>query len=184
MAVSVSATTPPLVSKLFIGKPQFSFSHKHGCSFIAYDRNPLRNSNACLKFQTLSRVSHYTSRSSIYPFKTRASSNGFVDTNETEIIIPIVEERPVKFVFWVLVWASLSLAWFASSGDAKAAADSIKASNFGLKIANALRGFGWPAEAVVFSLATLPVLELRGAIPVGYWMQLKPVTLTLLSVLG
>lgn len=101
--------------------------------------------------------------------------------------MPSFEERPVKFFVWVLIWASLSVAWFAASGDANAAAtaaDSIKASSFGLKIASALRGLGWPDEAVVFALATLPVLELRGAIPVGYWMQLKPVILTVLSVLG
>jgi uncharacterized membrane protein len=36
----------------------------------------------------------------------------------------------------------------------------------------------------VFTLATLPVLELRGAIPVGYWLQLNPATLTVLSILG
>lgn len=98
--------------------------------------------------------------------------------------MPSFEVRPVKFVFWVLLWASLSVAWFAASGDAKAAADSIKASSFGLKIASALRGLGWPDEAVVFALATLPVLELRGAIPVGYWLQLKPWILTVLSVIG
>ncbi|KAI3753146.1 hypothetical protein L2E82_25191 [Cichorium intybus] len=37
---------------------------------------------------------------------------------------------------------------------------------------------------VVFALATLPVIELPGAILVGYWLQLKPVLLTTLSVLG
>lgn len=76
--------------------------------------------------------------------------------------------------------------WFvAVSGDAKAAAaDSIRASGFGVKVANALRSSGWPDEAVVFALATLPVIELRGAIPVGYWLQLKPSVLTVLSVLG
>lgn len=91
----------------------------------------------------------------------------------------------------MLLWASVSLAWFAASGDANAAAtaaaaaaDSIRASSFGLKIANGLRGLGWPDEAVVFALATLPVIELRGAIPVGYWLQLKPVMLTVLAVLG
>lgn len=65
------------------------------------------------------------------------------------------------------------------------AADSpIKASGFGLKVATALRKFGWPDEAVVFTLGTLPVLELRGAIPVGYWMKLDPLRLTILSILG
>lgn len=91
----------------------------------------------------------------------------------------------MKFALWVLFWASLSLAWFAVSKDANAAAvDSIKASGFGLKIANSLRKLGWPDGVVVFTLATLPVLELRGAIPVGYWLQLNPVTLTVLSILG
>lgn len=91
----------------------------------------------------------------------------------------------MKFGLWVLFWASVSLAWFAASGDANAAAaDSIRASSFGVKIANALRGLGWPDEAVVFALATLPVIELRGAIPVGYWLQLTPVMLTVLAVLG
>lgn len=91
----------------------------------------------------------------------------------------------MKFALWVLFWASLSLAWFAVSKDANAAAvDSIKASGFGLKIANSLRKLGWPDGVVVFTLATFPVLELRGAIPVGYWLQLNPVTLTVLSILG
>jgi len=90
----------------------------------------------------------------------------------------------VKFAICVVLWASFSLLWFARSGDAKAATDSIKSSSFGLRIASTLRRFGWPDEAVVFALATLPVIELRGAIPVGYWMQLKPVVLTSFSVLG
>lgn len=70
-------------------------------------------------------------------------------------------------------------------GSARAAAeDSIKASGFGLRVAESLRRFGWPDDAVVFALATLPVIELRGAIPVGYWMRLHPARLTVLSVLG
>ncbi|KAG8061412.1 hypothetical protein GUJ93_ZPchr0003g17105 [Zizania palustris] len=69
-------------------------------------------------------------------------------------------------------------------GAAMAAEDSIKASGFGLRVAASLRRLGWPDEAVVFTLATLPVIELRGAIPVGYWMRLDPVRLTVLSVLG
>ncbi|KAK8443932.1 hypothetical protein SEVIR_9G051000v4 [Setaria viridis] len=70
-------------------------------------------------------------------------------------------------------------------GAARASAeDSIRASGFGLRVAESLRRLGWPDDAVVFALATLPVIELRGAIPVGYWMRLHPVRLTVLSVLG
>ncbi|XP_010514028.1 PREDICTED: uncharacterized protein LOC104790037 isoform X2 [Camelina sativa] len=123
---------------------------------------------------------------------TRVSSSpdGFLgkakeDEEGDEIIqLPSIGVNPVKFAICVALWASFSLLWFARSGDAKAATDSIKSSSFGLRIAAALRQFGWPDEAVVFALATLPVIELRGAIPVGYWMQLKPTVLTFFSVLG
>lgn len=120
--------------------------------------------------------------------KTRASSNGVFDTphnkSTEDEILPSFERKPVKFLFWVVLWASLSLVWYAASGDANAAADSIRASSFGLKVARSLRSLGLPDEAVVFTLATFPILELRGAIPVGYWMQLSPTLLTILSILG
>lgn len=78
-----------------------------------------------------------------------------------------------------------SAALLGCRGAALAAAeDSIKASGFGLRVAASLRSLGWPDDAVVFTLATLPVLELRGAIPAGYWMRLHPVRLTVLAVLG
>uniref|UniRef100_A0A0E0KKA5 Small multi-drug export protein n=1 Tax=Oryza punctata TaxID=4537 RepID=A0A0E0KKA5_ORYPU len=79
---------------------------------------------------------------------------------------------------------ALGCAVLCGGGAAMAAEDSIKASGFGLRVAASLRRLGWPDEAVVFTLATLPVIELRGAIPVGYWMQLDPIRLTVLSVLG
>ncbi|KAG2261613.1 hypothetical protein Bca4012_013675 [Brassica carinata] len=116
-----------------------------------------------------------------------SSPDGFLEKlNEKpeSIQLPSVSVNPLKFAICVVFWASFSLLWFARSGDAKAAADSIKSSSFGLRIAATLRRFGWPDEAVVFALATLPVIELRGAIPVGYWMQLKPTLLTFFSVLG
>ncbi|XP_019164789.1 PREDICTED: uncharacterized protein LOC109160967 [Ipomoea nil] len=109
----------------------------------------------------------------------RASPDDLIEAIEKE-------EKPAKSLLWALFWASVSICLFAVSGDAKAsaAADSIKASGFGVKVATALRSLGWRDEIVVFALATLPVLELRGAIPVGYWLQLKPLSLTVLSVLG
>ncbi|KAL3824181.1 hypothetical protein ACJIZ3_020210 [Penstemon smallii] len=143
----------------------------------------LTNSQSPLQFQPFFHVGH--PRISV----PRASSDGFLETIEKEeSLLGSSDEKPVKFLFWVLLWASVSIGLYAFSGDAKAvaisAADSIRASSFGVKVANALRASGWPDEAVVFALATLPVIELRGAIPVGYWLQLKPVMLTVLSVLG
>ncbi|KAM0912618.1 hypothetical protein ACQ4PT_012679 [Festuca glaucescens] len=85
----------------------------------------------------------------------------------------------------LLLGALIGSAALLGCGAALAAAeDSIRASGFGLRVAASLRRLGWPDDAVVFTLATLPVLELRGAIPAGYWMRLHPVRLTVLSVLG
>ncbi|CAM8953967.1 unnamed protein product [Rhodiola kirilowii] len=103
---------------------------------------------------------------------------------EKEIRLEILKPKPLRFALMVLFWAALSIVVFAASGDRANAADSIRASGFGVKIARLLRGSGWPDETVVFALAALPVIELRGAIPVGYWMQLSPVVLTVLAVVG
>uniref|UniRef100_A0A2P2NJA7 Uncharacterized protein MANES_05G096000 n=1 Tax=Rhizophora mucronata TaxID=61149 RepID=A0A2P2NJA7_RHIMU len=181
MAASVS----PLFLSLSYRKTHLEIfpSQLKPSSLIASDKQSLIKSKPFLAFQNVDRSSRLLSIP--LPLAAgRGSSDDFLDTTEESEILPSLEERPVKFLLWVVFWASVSLAWFAASGDANAAADSIKASTFGLKIARALRGLGWRDEAVVFALATLPVLELRGAIPVGYWMQLKPVELTLLSIIG
>lgn len=176
-------TSLPLTSPLFS-----AFSPRKTLFSLKLNRPSITQSTHSLHFSSpFVNVPHsncsdpVSSTSRIIRTVPRSSSNGFLEDDE---IIPSFEEKPIKVLILVLFWASLSLAWFAASGDAKAAVDSIRASNFGLKIASALQSSGWPAEAVVFALATLPVIELRGAIPVGYWMQLKPVTLTVLSVLG
>ncbi|XP_062111717.1 uncharacterized protein LOC133823129 [Humulus lupulus] len=184
MAASLSRITSPSTSKFSLGKTILRFSSIQGRPTIIHTRKPLSNSNARLNFHSTRRFSPFLGNSSLYLISSRVSSEGLLDTAEENENMPSFEERPLKFSFWVLFWASLSLVWFATSKDANAAADSIKASSFGLKIASKLRGSGWPDEAVVFSLATLPLLELRGAIPVGYWLQLKPVVLTILAVLG
>ncbi|KAK1284290.1 hypothetical protein QJS10_CPB21g00236 [Acorus calamus] len=101
-----------------------------------------------------------------------------------------LEPEAKRTDFGFLLWASvLSVVWVVVFGAGSAlaagvASDSIRASGLGLRVAAGLRSSGWPDEAVVFVLAMLPVLELRGAIPVGYWMQLDPLRLTALSVLG
>ncbi|CAN6549097.1 unnamed protein product [Malus baccata var. baccata] len=188
MAASLSASPSPLTSILSLRKAHFVFSPKIGRPIITCIKQSPFSPNADFKFQTLPKSNPFFAISPLARAATGVSSSGFPETDEEDELLPLFEERPVKFAFWVLIWASVSLAWFAASGDANAAAaataDSIRASNFGLKIATVLRSSGWPDEAVVFALATLPVIELRGAIPVGYWLQLKPVLLTVLSVLG
>lgn len=146
------------------------------------NRPILSKSKSLPSFRNLSHLGHPQISAA------KASSNDFLEEIGKDESLLGSDGKPVKFLFWVLLWASVSIGLYAFSGDAKAAAiaaaDSIRASGSGVKVANALRASGWPDEAVVFALATLPVIELRGAIPVGYWLQLKPVTLTVLSVLG
>lgn len=148
-------------------------------------KHVLCKANQSLTFRVSLHQCPILAHSSLVCASKRSSSDGFLATLEDdEVLLPLQEPKSVKVVLWVLFWASLSLALFAVSGDAEAAVDSIRSSSFGFKIANGLRSLGWPDEAVVFALATLPIIELRGAIPVGYWMQLKPATLTILSILG
>ncbi|KAL2467902.1 uncharacterized protein Fot_51427 [Forsythia ovata] len=72
-----------------------------------------------------------------------------------QVVSMAADRKASEYLFWVLLWAYVSLGLYAFSGDAKAATDSIRALNFGVKVANALWASGWPDEAVVFALVTL-----------------------------
>lgn len=175
MSASLSYSPQLLTFSFRKTNPSFTFPKIH--SFLHQNRK------ICLKTQSFPIFPTFSHLGRVQRV-TRGSSDSFLEAIEEEEGFPETEEKPLKFLFWVLLWASVSVGLFAVSGDAKAAADSIRTSGFGVKVATALRSSGWPDEAVVFALATLPVIELRGAIPVGYWLQLKPTVLTVLSVLG
>lgn len=182
MATSLSHS-PQLLTFFSYRRPQPSFSFPKIHSFLNQNQQIHLKTQSFPLIQTFNHLGRFQN-------VTRTSPDSFLEVieEEEEGLLTTTEEKPLKFLFWVLLWASVSVGLFAVSGDAKAtaaaAADSIRASGFGVKVANALRSLGWPDEAVVFALATLPVIELRGAIPVGYWLQLKPSVLTVLSVLG
>ncbi|WOH08291.1 hypothetical protein DCAR_0727729 [Daucus carota subsp. sativus] len=181
MASSVSFSPHSLTLLQFSHtKSQIKFLPINQLPHLLIHKNTI-NSRTPPKVEIFNHLGHF----SISCFSTKSSSDGSFDlVQEDELVLPASKTGPVKTLFLVLLWASVFVGFYVASGDANAAADSIRASSFGLRFAEALRGFGWPDEAVVFALATLPVIELRGAIPVGYWLQLKPVVLTVLSVLG
>lgn len=177
MAISLSHSPQLWTFSYRNTNPSFSFPKIH--SFLH------QNPKIQLKTQSFPILQTFSHLGRVQRLIRASSSDSFLEVIEEEEGLLANDEKPLKFLFWVLLWASVSVGLFAVSGDAKAAAaDSIRASGFGVKVANALRSSGWPDEAVVFALATLPVIELRGAIPVGYWLQLKPSVLTVLSVLG
>ncbi|KAL7149020.1 hypothetical protein ABFS83_05G011900 [Erythranthe nasuta] len=174
--ISYSSTVSTHSPAKFNFKP---LSRKTHLVSLQYRPIPPTNSKSLLPFQTLSLLRRHQITA------TQFSADEFLESTGNDESLLCSDEKPAKYLLWVLLCASLSICWYAFSGEAEAAAaDSIRASGFGVRVANALRRSGWPDEAVVFALATLPVIELRGAIPVGYWLQLKPLTLTLLSVLG
>lgn len=114
-----------------------------------------------------------------------AVSCGGARAEATERGAPDWDRAPKRVALAALGCCAAAAMLGCGAGAARAAAeDSIRASGFGMRVAESLRRLGWPDDAVVFALATLPVIELRGAIPVGYWMRLHPVRLTVLSVLG
>ncbi|XP_010242339.1 PREDICTED: uncharacterized protein LOC104586722 [Nelumbo nucifera] len=166
---------PPLISP-----HQLRFKSKPSSTF--------QSSNALPRFFHLSPLIPISpSGFSASAAATATTSNGdpFAVDNEKFLLSSDAEpQRSFGVLFSVVVWIFLSLVSLLACGAARAATDSMRASGFGLKIASALRSSGWPDQAVVFALAMLPVIELRGAIPVGYWMQLKPTLLTVLSILG
>ncbi|XP_057777096.1 uncharacterized protein LOC130995717 [Salvia miltiorrhiza] len=168
-STSLSATSRFKCHKLLLSVPR--------TNWFPLPRKPVEKPESLLSFRT-----------SLHPGRPRisAAADGFLGKIAKDESLSVSEEKPVKFLLWFVVWASVCVGLHALCGDARAAAaaDTIRGSGFGVKVANALRASGWPDEAVVFSLATLPVIELRGAIPVGYWLQLHPVFLTVLSILG
>ena len=67
---------------------------------------------------------------------------------------------------------------------AKAATSTVEHLHTGQKIANYFRSFGLPDLAILAIISALPVVELRGAVPVGVWMGYPVLTVLPVCVLG
>ena len=65
-----------------------------------------------------------------------------------------------------------------------AAAETVEHLHTGQKVANFFRSFGIPDLAVLAIISAMPVVELRGAVPVGVWMGLPITTILPICVLG
>jgi len=86
-------------------------------------------------------------------------------------------------IFIRSIVAFCTLAWM-HSAPAVAAASTTETLHVGQKIANYFRGFGIPDVAILAIISALPVVELRGAVPVGIWMGLPIATVLPACVLG
>mmetsp|Transcript_52732 Transcript_52732/g.112040 ORF Transcript_52732/g.112040 Transcript_52732/m.112040 type:complete len:296 (-) Transcript_52732:195-1082(-) len=86
----------------------------------------------------------------------------------------------LSFAFVVSTIAAVSPAAHA----AKAAEEVVEHLHVGQKIANYFRSFGVPDLAVLAIISAMPVVELRGAVPVGVWMGLPITQILPVCVLG
>ena len=80
--------------------------------------------------------------------------------------------------------AILQITLYNAPAFAKAAVAVKEHLHLGQKVANFFRTFGIPDLGVLAIISALPVVELRGAIPVGIWMGLPIATVLPVCVLG
>lgn len=72
----------------------------------------------------------------------------------------------------------------ALAAKAKAAEVTVEHLHVGQKVANYFRTFGLPDIAILALISAMPVIELRGAVPVGLWMGLPITTVLPACVIG
>ncbi|KAL7446613.1 hypothetical protein ACHAXM_011635 [Skeletonema potamos] len=91
-----------------------------------------------------------------------------------------------KAAFSIVIIASTitSVATPAYAKAAKATEEVVEHLHVGQKIANYFRSFGIPDLAVLAIISAMPVVELRGAVPVGVWMGLPIQSVLPVCVLG
>lgn len=86
--------------------------------------------------------------------------------------------------FCALAFAQMSLKPSVANAAAAAAASAGEHLHTGQKVANFFRSFGIPDLGVLAIISALPVVELRGAVPVGIWMGLPITTVLPICILG
>lgn len=100
----------------------------------------------------------------------------------------IINKSNSKMLLKKLCGAALSVSLLSMSQPAMAktaaASVAVESLHTGQKIANYFRSFGLPDLAVLGLISALPIVELRGAIPVGIWMGIPISTVFATCVIG
>ena len=120
-------------------------------------------------------------RSRVYPKDaqpTVVSSEKSTTLSKRKIFGTLVRRTAVAFAALALFNAGPALA------AKKAVKDTTEHLHTGQKIANFFMSFGLPKWAVLATISAMPVVELRGAIPVGVWMGLPIWQVFLTCVFG
>jgi hypothetical protein len=110
------------------------------------------------------------------------------DNNKTKAAVSkrISKKVMVKKFLTRAALALCTLTFFQSPAvaAAKANAEAVEHLHTGQKIANFFMQFGLPQWAVLAIISAMPVVELRGAIPVGIWFGMPIASVIPICVLG
>eukprot|EP00573_Skeletonema_grethae_P000876 CAMPEP_0201687928 /NCGR_PEP_ID=MMETSP0578-20130828/1760_1 /ASSEMBLY_ACC=CAM_ASM_000663 /TAXON_ID=267565 /ORGANISM="Skeletonema grethea, Strain CCMP 1804" /LENGTH=303 /DNA_ID=CAMNT_0048172109 /DNA_START=10 /DNA_END=921 /DNA_ORIENTATION=- len=135
-------------------------------------------------------MAHYSTASQITPFESSSDDNTNMimsqpavrSSKKTTTHMKSIAKAALSFV--VIASTITSVATPAYAKAAKATEEVVEHLHTGQKIANYFRSFGIPDLAILAIISAMPVVELRGAVPVGVWMGL-PITKVLpVCVLG
>lgn len=143
--------------------------------------------------QTNTRFDAGLARSTMLKSVPMSNVENNVDINFTGLSQHAPKKQNKRSVFNSLAKSALSFVMIASTITAissppayaaKAAAETVEHLHVGQKIANYFRSFGIPDLAVLAMISAMPVVELRGAVPVGVWMGLPITKILPVCVLG
>lgn len=120
--------------------------------------------------------------------KPRIASDSTQHVSMKSALSKVVSKAAMGLCALVLMQAATAPAAHAAKAAATASvtttAATVETLHTGQKIANYFRSFGIPDLGVLAIISALPVVELRGAIPVGIWMGLPLSTVLPICVLG
>lgn len=126
--------------------------------------------------------------SKIIPFENDDNNN--IMMSQPAVVLPNKRNARIKsiakaaFSFMLIASTITSVATPAYAKAAKATEEVVEHLHVGQKIANYFRSFGIPDLAVLAIISAMPVVELRGAVPVGVWMGLPITSVLPVCVLG
>jgi len=93
-------------------------------------------------------------------------------------------KKTLMLLLAVIVVAAISMPVFAAADSQHGEAAELAHESIGMKIAKQLRRIGLPDVVTVLLISTLPIVELRGSIPVGHLFGMNPWVTYFVSVAG
>lgn len=178
VVLSVFATTWFYVTDVII---HLCHSFSVSIIYISWSNSLQTSFNAGLTHPTtaLKSVPHHNADTTSIKFN-KVSNN--VKTNNKKSAFKSLAKSALSFI--VIATTITSISAPAHAAAAAAAVEATEHLHIGQKIANYFQSFGIPDLAVLAMISAMPVIELRGAVPVGVWMGLPISQVLPVCVLG